>query len=131
MFTRCPFPPESYDWDERIAKVLGEKQLYFVKPGNSALWPPTNGFEDWVRDLLERGKGTLCIGGCTLNSCVRVSAIETKRRFEELEVIVDLALCGARRANYIASKTFGGVSSVESAVRQMQDAGVVVVHESR
>ena len=127
--TRCPFPPDSYDWDEKVAAVLSPTQPYFVKPGNSALWPPTNGFQDWVDNLHEREKTCLVIGGCTLNSCVRVTAVETQLIVagRDIQVIVDLGLCGARASNYRESRTFGGMSSVESAVREMESAGVQVV----
>ncbi len=129
MFTRCPFPPESYEWDQRIAELVADDQLYFVKPGNSALWPPTNGCREWLGSLVARGKTTLVVGGCTLNSCVRVSAIEIRTLIADrgLEVVVDLGLCAARTGNYARSPLFGGRSSVESAVREMMAAGVRVV----
>jgi len=129
MFTRCPFPPESYDWDERIAEFVDDDQLYFVKPGNSALWPPTNGFREWLASLVDRGKTTLVLGGCTLNSCVRVTAIEIRALMADrgMQVVVDLSLCGARTSNYARSEMFGGRSSVESAVREMMAAGVRVI----
>ncbi|HEX9023498.1 MAG TPA: hypothetical protein VF799_06650, partial [Geobacteraceae bacterium] len=47
MLTRCPFPPDSYNWDERLSGIVDDRP-YFVKPGNSVLWPPTNGFAEWV-----------------------------------------------------------------------------------
>jgi nicotinamidase-related amidase len=129
MFTRCPFPPGSYDWDDRLAEIIDSRQLYFIKPGNSVLFPPFNGFKEWVTRCIDHGKRTLVIGGCTLNSCVRVSSIETQIRFKDrkLQVIVDLSLCGARKRNFIPSPSFNGLSAVESAVRQMTDAGVKVV----
>ena len=132
VLTRCPFPPGSYDWDDAVGRRLPSDQVYFVKPGNSALWPPTNGYAAWLDGLVQRGK-QLVIGGCTLNSCVRVTALETRRQLDllldhsELSVMVDLSLCGARVDNYAGSPMFDGRSSVESAVRQMQDAGVEVV----
>jgi nicotinamidase-related amidase len=128
MFTRCPFPPDSYDWDERLCGVVDDSQLYFVKPGNSALWPPTNGFRSWLDQLVQRGKTTLVMGGCTLNSCLRVSAVETQRCFagRGLRVAVDLSLCGARTRNYVPSPLFEGISAVEAAVREMIAAGVRV-----
>jgi hypothetical protein len=129
MFTRCPFPPDSYDWDEGLDEVVDDSQPYFIKPGNSVLWPPTNGFKEWVGDLIDRGKRTLVMGGCTLNSCLRVSAIDTQRCFENqgLGVAVDLSLSGARRRNYLRSSLHGGMSSVESALREMVAAGVRVI----
>ncbi len=128
MFTRCPFPPDSYGWDERLREVVDDSQLYFVKPGNSVLWPPTNGFSKWAGHLARRNKTTLVMGGCTLNSCLRVSAVETQRCFADrgLRVAVDLSLAGARASNYVRSELFGGMSAVESAVREMIAAGVRV-----
>jgi len=129
MFTRCPFPPGSYDWDDQLAAIIDSRQLYFIKPGNSVLYPPFNGFKEWVVHFIEHGARTLVIGGCTLNSCVRVSTIETQIRFKDrkLQVVVDLSLCGARSRNFIPSPTFDGQSAVESAIRQMTAAGVKVV----
>lgn len=129
MFTRCPFPPESYPWDDQLAETIDRNQLYFIKPGNSILFPPTNGFKEWVVNCIEVNRQNLVIGGCTLNSCVRVSAIETQRVFQNrnLQVIVDLQLCGARAQNFNPSPLFKRLSAVDSAVRQMSDAGVKVV----
>jgi hypothetical protein len=128
MFTRCPFPPESYGWDERLEGIIDSGQFYFIKPSNNALMPRTNGYREWVDSLIKCGKKTLVMGGCTLNSCLRVSAIETRRCFrdEELDVVVDLSLSGARASNYVNSSLFAGMSSVEFAMREMSDAGVVV-----
>ncbi len=129
MFTRCPFPPGSYDWDERFKKVIEDSQLYFIKPGNSVMWPPANGFREWVQRLLAYNKKTLVMGGCTLNSCVRVSSIDTLQFFKShgLQVVVDLSISGARAGNFTASSQYNGLSSVESAVQQMKEAGVQVV----
>jgi hypothetical protein len=65
MFTRCPFPPGSYDWDDCLAEIIDDKQLYFIKPGNNVLIPPCNGFKEWVERCIDFGKYTLVIGGCT------------------------------------------------------------------
>jgi len=128
MFTRCPFPPGSYDWDNRFAAVLDADQPYFIKPGNSVLFPPFNGFREQIERCLDNGIHTLVIGGCTLNSCVRVSAMEVQEYFQgRLQVVADVSLCGARVSNYAPSATFGGLSAVESAIRQMTDAGVQAV----
>jgi len=131
MFTRCPFPPDSYGWDERFDGIISGDQLYFIKPGNSVLRPVSNGYREWVETLVRSGRKTLVLGGCTLNSCVRVSAVETRNLFakDDIEVIVDLSLCGARAGNYLPSPVFGGLSPVESAVRQMTDAGVKVAEQ--
>ena len=128
MFTRCPFPPDSYDWDERFKGIIDAGQHYFIKPGNSVLRPSSNGFREWLEGMISRGITTLVMGGCTLNSCVRVSAVETMKYFSYsgLEVIVDLSLCGARATNYANSAQFGGTSSVETAIREMMANGVTV-----
>ena len=129
MFTRCPFPPGSYDWDDRLAEIIDSRQLYFIKPGNSALFPPSNGFKEWAARCIEQGIKTLVLSGCTLNSCVRVSSIEILQQFknDNLRVVVDLSICGARLRNYIPSPLYGEVSAVASAVSQMTAAGVQVV----
>jgi hypothetical protein len=128
MFTRCPFPPGSYDWDGRFEGIIDVDQIYFIKPGNCALLPETNGFMEWVDGLIGRGKKRLVMGGCTLNSCVRVSSMETLSTFRDrgLEVIVDLSLCGSRSSNYANSPQFGGASAVEAAIKQMSGEGVKV-----
>lgn len=125
MFTRCPFPPGSYDWDSAFDAILDLRQLYFIKPGNSVLFPPTNGFMEWIEHCLDIGRTTLVMGGCTLNSCVRVSAVEVQKQFQDrLQVVVDISLCGARVGNYLPSSEFDGFSAVESAIHQMADSGV-------
>ncbi|MFH2001480.1 MAG: hypothetical protein ABIK28_17490 [Planctomycetota bacterium] len=129
LFSRCPFPPDSYPWDDTIQTLIPQDQIYFIKPGNSILWPPTNGFSKWIKRLLERGITTLVMGGCTLNSCVRVSAVEVQQTFSNLglQVVVDLSLCGGRTANYIRSPQFGGLSSVALAIEEMEENSVCVV----
>ena len=128
MFTRCPFPPDSYDWDDSFTGVIDGKQLYFIKPGNSVLYPTTNGFREWVKRFMDNGKNILVMAGCTLNSCVRKSSIETQKYFKEpkLQVVVDLSMSGARTTNFIPSFLYGGSSAVESAVREMIGAKVWV-----
>jgi hypothetical protein len=80
---------------------------------------------------MDHGKKTLIMGGCTLNSCVRVSSIETSKKFRNrnLQVVVDLSISGARIKNYISSRVFNGLSAVESAVVQMLDEGIKVVRQ--
>lgn len=133
MFTRCPFPPCSYDWDDALAGIIDTKQLYFIKPGNSVLYPPTNGFREWVDRFISDGKKILVLAGCTLNSCVRVSAIETQQYFKNkgLQIVVDLNLAGARTSSFRPSSLYGGLSAVESAVQEMIDAGVWVTRCAR
>lgn len=132
MFTRCPFPPDSYNWDDGLSEIIDSRQLYFIKPGNSVLFPHTNGFREWVENCIQNGKKLLVMGGCTLNSCLRVSSVETQNYFknQKLQVVVDLSLSGARRSNYITSPMYGGFSAVESAVREMTKAGVEVVRRA-
>ncbi|MDO9529164.1 MAG: hypothetical protein Q7J27_08390 [Syntrophales bacterium] len=129
MFSRCPFPPDSYGWDDRLTGIIDNRQLYFIKPGNSILFPSTNGFRQWVTRSINDGRKTLVMGGCTLNSCLRVSSIETQDLFndQKLRVVVDLNLSGARTRNFIRSSMYGGLSAVEYAVREMTAAGVTVV----
>ena len=131
LFTRCPFPPSSYGWDAQVAHILDPRQLYCIKPGNNALSPHTNGCRQWIERCIERNKQNLVIGGCTLNSCVRVSAIEIAKRFasHRLQVLVDLSLCGARLHNYRTSVKYKGRSAVESAIQQMQAEGVQVYEQ--
>lgn len=133
MFTRCPFPPCSYNWDDALAGIIDTKQLYFIKPGNSVLYPPTNGFREWVDRFISDGKKMLVIAGCTLNSCVRVSAIETQQYFKNkgLQIVVDLSLAGARTSSFRPASLYGGLSAVESAVQEMIDAGVRVTQYIR
>jgi len=129
MFTRCPFPPGSYGWDDSLTDIIHRQQLYFIKPGNSVLFPPFNGFREWTARCIARGIDTLVLGGCTLNSCVRVSAIEAAAYFknQDLRILIDLSMCGARLRNFMPSPSYGGISGVASAVRQMVAAGVQVV----
>jgi len=128
MFTRCPFPPCSYDWDDAFTGIIDTQQLYFIKPGNSVLFPTTNGFREWVERIIDDGRKILVIAGCTLNSCVRKSSIETQKYFKnrKLQIIVDLSLSGARTSRFIPSSLYGGLSAVESAIREMTGAGVRV-----
>jgi hypothetical protein len=133
MFTRCPFPPGSYDWDDAFAGIIDAGQLYFIKPGNSVLFPDTNGFREWVEGLMRNGKTILVMAGCTLNSCIRKSSIDTRKYFKKgkLQVVVDLNLSGARAGSYMKSSLYQGLSAVESAVREMTDSGVKVAKRIR
>ena len=96
------------------------------------MWPPTNGFREWVAGLLADGKKVLIMGGCTLNSCVRVSSIDTMHFFQEqgLQVVVDLSISGARTSNYAPSSQYNGLSAVESAIQQMRQSGVLVIRHA-
>jgi hypothetical protein len=129
FFTRCPFPPKSYGWEQGLAKILDHDQIYLLKPGNSVFFPPSNGYKVWVEQRMAEGMRTLVMGGCTFNSCVRVSAIETQQWFraEGLQVVVDWELSGARACNYMPSAQYNGLSAVADAIEQMRGAGVKVV----
>lgn len=131
MFSRCPFAPESYGWDDQLAPLLDADQPYFLKPSNNLLMPETNGYREWLQALIAGGIRTLVMGGCTLNSCLRVSAVSTRNAFprESLEVVVDLGLCGARTSNYLNAEQFGGISPVEAAMREMTASGVIVTDQ--
>ncbi len=128
MFSRCPFGPESYGWDGALEAILDKDQPYFLKPSNNLFMPETNGYGEWLEALVENGIHTLVMGGCTLNSCLRVSAVATRNTIprEKLDVVVDLSLCGARTSNYLNAEQFGGISPVEAAMREMAEGGVIV-----
>jgi hypothetical protein len=121
MFSRCPFSPDSYGWDEALEGIVEDNQLYFIKPSNNLLMPESNGYREWLEALTDGGIRTLVMGGCTLNSCLRVSAVTTRNAVprEKLEIVVDLSLCGARASNYLNADQFGGISPVEAAMREM------------
>ena len=72
------------------------------------------------------------LAGCTLNSCVRVSALAARQRFaaRNLKVVVAVGLCGARAGNYRPSGPIGSRSPVQAAVDQMQAAGVRVARQA-
>lgn len=128
MFSRCPFSPQSYGWDDALDAILDNDQPYFIKPSNNLLMPESNGYREWLDALIGAGIRTLVMGGCTLNSCLRVSAVATRSAVprEELELVVDLGLCGARASNYLNADQFGGISPVEAAMREMSTSGVTV-----
>ena len=90
------------DW--RGSSTPGSSTL--IKPGNNVLMPCSNGCREWLDGVIGSGIKNLVVGGCTLNSCVRVSAIETRNCFrdEGLDVVVDLSLSGARSSNYMNSR---------------------------
>jgi hypothetical protein len=128
MFSRCPFGPESYGWDGALEAILDKDQPYFLKPSNNLFMPDTNGYGEWLEALVENGIRTLVMGGCTLNSCLRVSAVATRNKIprDKLDVVVDLSLCGARTTNYLNAEQFGGISPVEAAIREMAEGGVIL-----
>jgi nicotinamidase-related amidase len=117
IVTRCPFPPEDVEFDDCFEGSLDSLQC-LLKPGNSVFLDPK--FKEWLEDQLRQGVRTLVVGGCTTNSCVRVSAIDMKKVFgDRVEVIVDLNLCGAR----VESK-----GRVQEACHEMMQVGVQIVH---
>lgn len=128
LFSRCPFAPDGYRWDPALEPILRGDQPYFLKPSNNLLLPEGNGCRNWLEALEERGIRTLVLGGCTLNSCVRVSATALAGAFsrDRLQVVVDLSLCGARTSNYLNTPQFNGISPVEAGLREMRSAGVIV-----
>lgn len=124
--TICPFWRE---YDRRIFGPLRELLMdvpTFEKPDNDVFEAP--GWDKWVREIIAtKSVKRIVIGGCTLNSCVRVSAIQCAKRLKDtgVEICVDISLCGARASNY-TGKDYGGLSSVDSAIAQMKSVGVTV-----
>ena len=59
---------------------------------------------------------------------IHCASIETRNHFKNrnLQIVVDLSLSGARTSRFIPSSLYGGLSAVESATREMTDAGVRV-----
>merc|ERR1712056_146208 len=103
-------------------------------------------FAKWLRREAQQGLDVLVVGGCTTTSCVRVSSqeivrlLQRERLDQQVHVVVDLNLCGARRDNYeknaeqdpVLVHAYGrdvcvGKSAVELAVVQMRQAGVEVI----
>ena len=152
ILSQCPFWLSSdYSLDPQVSCFLNKKEhKRVVKPGNSIL--DASGFESHVDSLLlaDPEIDTIVIGGCTLTSCVRVSSGAVRRKYsDKLSVVVSLELCGARDANYkqrcmACFRKYmdrvelgecgecdreGGdkMSPVDRAVRDMRDAGCVVV----
>eukprot|EP00727_Mastigamoeba_balamuthi_P006974 m51a1_g2898 hypothetical protein (190) ;mRNA; f:463293-463862 len=124
--TQCPFwRPSDRALDPRIASLAPAGTPVFAKPDNDIL--ELGDFAPWVR---ARGLRAVVFGGCTTNSCVRVSAVRTKRELPGLAVRVALDLCGARAANYLPQPHTGGVPPVAAAVEEMRAAGVEVIERS-
>jgi len=105
------YPPISDALDARGAGTV--KRV--IKPGNSILHAA--GSTQWFDELAgpatanvdsEPGVPTVVLGGCTLTSCIRVSALDLYRHYFDkntsqprLKICVDLNLCAARASNYI------------------------------
>lgn len=124
--TICPF---WRSYDRKIFDPLHDllKDVpTFEKPDNDVFEAP--GWDEWVRKTIaEKSIRRIVIGGCTLNSCVRVSAMQCAIRLADtgVQVCVDVSLCGARASNY-TGREYGGLSSVDSAIAQMRSVGVTV-----
>ena len=104
LVTQCPFPSQS-DFElyppVRDALASREDVTRVIKPGNSVL--RASGAIQWFDSIVADGIKTVVIAGCTLTSCVRVSALDVHRRYAVaygLQTSVDLSLCGARASNY-------------------------------
>ena len=104
LVTQCPFPtPSDFDFYPpfRDALVGREGVTKVIKPGNSVL--RAAGAIQWFDSIVADGIKSVVITGCTLTSCVRVSAIDVHQRYAKwsgLQTTVDLSLCGARADNY-------------------------------
>lgn len=110
LVTQCPFPTASdFELYPPVRDALlswsssrGASVKRVVKPGNSVL--RASGAIQWFDEAVADGVRTVVIAGCTLTSCVRVSATDVHRRYGSsygLRTCVDLSLCGARASNYV------------------------------
>ena len=147
LCTKCYLnTPRDSDFVETVAEFLEKENIPFVhKPSMNICSNPD--FHEWMRHRMASGNTPdhstlrkLFIAGCTTTSCIRVSSCEIKKCYPELDVVVLLDLCGARRDNYVKNadsdetlvKLYGkenciGMSAVDMAVLQMNMAGVIVV----
>eukprot|EP01105_Mastigella_eilhardi_P006686 TRINITY_DN1822_c0_g1_i1.p2 TRINITY_DN1822_c0_g1~~TRINITY_DN1822_c0_g1_i1.p2 ORF type:complete len:237 (+),score=93.33 TRINITY_DN1822_c0_g1_i1:60-713(+) len=146
LCTRCPFwSQRDFAYDESVAARLAGAPC-FIKPDNDVF--EADGWHEHMSRWLDRCTAAagaqpglpvarLVVGGCTLTSCVRVSARETQLAYAArgLEVVVDVSLCGARLANYDSASTPThppfriNESPVQCALRQLREVGVHVVHQ--
>lgn len=110
LVTQCPFPTASdFELYPPFLNALltwsssrGASFKQVVKPGNSVL--RASGAVQWFDEAVADGVRTVVVAGCTLTSCVRVSASDIHRRYCSsfgLRTCVDLSLCGARASNYV------------------------------
>jgi len=105
LVTQCPFPSTSdFELYPPINNSLLSRRnvTRVVKPANNVLHAP--GAIQWFDSLVANGIQTVCIAGCTLTSCIRVSATDVHRKYSKsygLQTCVDLNLCGARASNYV------------------------------
>jgi len=118
LVTQCLFPT-AYDFalyppvNDALAARDETTIKRVIKPGNSIL--QARGAPQWFDEFVASsndGVPTVVFGGCTLTSCVRVSALDLCKRYTDklsklstsprrLNVCVDLNLCAARASNYI------------------------------
>ena len=118
LVTQCLFPT-AYDFAlyPPVSDALEARDpatiKRVIKPGNSILHArgATQWFDEFAASSAD-GVPTVVFGGCTLTSCVRVSATDLCERYagstsssassqRRLNVCVDLSLCAARASNYI------------------------------
>jgi len=115
LVTQCLFPT-AYDFElyapvnDALAARDTSTIKRVIKPGNSVLH--ARGATQWFDEFAANSTDTVptvVFGGCTLTSCVRVSALDLCERYSgdssssrrRLNVCVDLNLCAARASNYI------------------------------
>jgi nicotinamidase-related amidase len=107
LATQCPFSRVSdFDLYPPVNDALSGRDAVkrVIKPGNSVL--DASGAIHWLDSaIFDAGVRRVVVVGCTLTSCVRVSALDVHRRYAanvaEFQTCVDLNLCGARASNYV------------------------------
>ena len=116
LVTQCLFPT-AYDFalytpiNDALAARDKATVKQVIKPGNSILQArgATQWFDEFAASSSD-GVPTVVFGGCTLTSCVRVSALDLCERYsansdsssqQRLNICVDLNLCAARASNYV------------------------------
>ena len=109
MMSQCPFPaPSDFDLyppvQTAVMKRGADTIKRVIKPGNSIL--RASGAIHWLDTaIFESGVRTVIVAGCTLTSCVRVTALDIQKRYGAnaagFQTGVDLSLCGARSCNYV------------------------------
>ncbi|XP_046341611.1 uncharacterized protein LOC124122583 [Haliotis rufescens] len=155
LLTRCLFGREhDFEFDSEVSTSLEHKHYTeIIKPNTRILDFDPVGVKAWIQRIREENIKTVLIGGCTTTSCVRQSSIQLQQHFGQkgdLQVVVDLSMCGARDSNYLKrcavcmEKYMGGydvrckgceesgvilTSPVDKAVEDMTQAGVTVVEQ--
>ena len=115
LVTQCLFPTVS-DFalhapvDDALAARDAATVTRVIKPGNSVLQAhrATEWFDKVAASGVDGVLPTVVFGGCTLTSCIRVSALDLYRRYggncssqPRLHICVDLNLCATRASNYV------------------------------